>query len=110
MFVLVAFTNFVVTLAACSTESRHRAIVYDQSWSSAAGVKNLWCVPELRASCEREARETELDFSKRLSTAFRALPQCATVQLLVLSGSDKGSKELEDKLARNARSEYWRLR
>src|SRR5258708_38326648 len=71
MFVLVAFTNFVVTLAACSTESRHRTIVYDQQWSSAAGVKNLRCVPELRASCERQARETEATFSKTLSTAFR---------------------------------------
>jgi hypothetical protein len=75
MFVLLAFTTFVVTLAACSTESRHRTIIYDQQWSSAAGVKNLWCVPELRASCERQVRKTEATFSKTLSTAFRTSPE-----------------------------------
>ena len=107
---LLVLTTIALTLTACSAESRHRIIIYDQSWSSAAGVKNLLCIPELRASCEREARETEMDFSKRLSTAFHASPQCATVQFLVSSGSDKGSKELEDKLTRNAGSEYWRLR
>jgi hypothetical protein len=110
LLVSLALSTIALTITACSTESRHRIIIYDQSWSSAAGVKNLWCVPELHASCEREARETEADFSKRLSTAFRASPQCATVQFLVSSGSDKGSKELEDKLARNAGPEYWRLR
>src|SRR6266576_4808302 len=106
LLVLPTLTTIALTLTACSSESRHRIIIYDQSWSSAAGVKNLWCVPELRASCEREARETEVDFSKRLSTAFRTSPECATVQFLVSLGSDKGSKELEDKLARNAGSEY----
>ena len=110
MFILLAFTTFVVTLAACSSESRHRTIVYDQQWSSAAGVKNLSCVPELRASCERQARETEAAFSKILSTAFRTSPECATVQFLISTGNDKNSEELEHSLASNAGSRYWRLR
>jgi hypothetical protein len=110
LLVLLALTTIALSLTACSTESRHRIIIYDQPWSSAAGVKNLWCVAEQRASCERQARETEVEFSKRLSTAFRASPECATVQLLISSRSDKSSGELEDRLARNAGSEYWKLR
>lgn len=101
MSLLIAST-IVLTLAACSTKSRHRIIIYDQSWSSAAGVKNLWCAAEYKAACERQAREAELDFSKRLSTAFRTSPECATVQFLV-SPENKNSKDLEDRLA------YWRL-
>jgi len=64
----------------------------------------------LRESCNLETKEGEAEFSKRLTAAFRASPECATVQLLIDSGSDKESKELEARLAKNAWHEYWRLR
>jgi hypothetical protein len=94
---------------ACSTESRHRVIVYDQAWSSAAAVKNLWCAPQLRTACERQAREEELSFPDTLSRAFRSAPECATVAFLVLSENDKSSEELKDRLSRDPGSVYWRL-
>jgi len=64
------------------------------------------CVPEIKASCEREARESELDFSKRLPAAFRAASECKTVQLVIFSND---TNELEDSLTKNA-PEYWSLR
>jgi len=95
---------------ACNTESRHRIIVYDQPWSSAASAKNRWCSTEVLASCFQEGKSEELDFTKRLATAFSITPECATVQFLILSGNDKNSNELEGKLEKNVGSEYWRLR
>jgi hypothetical protein len=92
---LPTLTLITFVLAGCSTESRHRIIVYDQPWSAAAGPRNIRCAPELRESCNLEAKEGEAEFSKRLTTAFRAAPECATVQLLIDSGSDQESKELE---------------
>ena len=107
---LPTLTLITFVLAGCSTESRHRIIVYDQPWSAAAGPRNIRCAPELRESCNLEAKEGEAEFSKRLTTAFRAAPECATVQLLIDSGSDQESKELEKNLTKNLRGEYWRLR
>jgi hypothetical protein len=105
LLVLVALFAISLCAVSCNIESRHRIIVYDQSWSSAAGVTNLICSPEVRASCEREAKDSELDFSKKLPAAFRAANECRTVQFII----DSNNKELEDRLTRNA-SEYWRLR
>ena len=83
----------------CSTESRHRTILYDELWSNDAGVKNFACVPDLRAACEREARDGERDFSKTLSTIFHAAPECRTVDFRPLTAD-----------AVHAEPEYWRLR
>jgi hypothetical protein len=107
LLVLVALSVISLSITSCNTESRHRIIVYDQSWSNAAGVKNLVCSPEMRASCEREARESESDFSKRLPAAFRVANECKTVQFIV---SSDDSKELEDSLTKNVGSRYWILR
>jgi len=107
---LLAAISILLALSACSTESRHRIIVYDQPWSSEAGVKNLWCAAEQSADCKRQAREAEIDFSKRLSRAFHEAPECKTVQFIILAGDQKNSNELEDRLDKNAGSEYWRLR
>jgi hypothetical protein len=87
-------------------DSRHRIIVYDQPWSSSAGVNNLICVPEIKGSCEREAKESELDFSKRLPAAFSFAEECKTVQFVIDSNDNE---QLKDSLTQNA-SEYWRLR
>jgi hypothetical protein len=106
----LAIAFVVLALAGCSTEHRHRIIVYDQPWAAAAGPKNIWCAPELRESCNLEAKEGAAELSKRLMTAFRAAPECETVQLLIDSGSDGESKDLEEKLAKNPWGEYWRLR
>jgi hypothetical protein len=110
--VLIVFvlTALGVILLGCSTASRRRVIVYDQPWSSAAGVKNLVCASEYRTSCERQALEMEAEFRKRLPTTFRASPECSTVEFFVLSGDGQDSKDLEDKLARNPGNKYWRLR
>jgi hypothetical protein len=110
LLVILPFTTIALTLIACSTESRHRTVLYDQEWSRAAGVKNLYCAPEFRESCDLRARETEEAFSKSLSAAFRASPECANVQLLVASGSDKNFEELWRRLATDKNSQYWRLR
>jgi hypothetical protein len=99
-----------LTSIGCSTESRHRVIVYDQPWASSAAVRNLWCAPELRTACAQQAKEAELDFPSRLSKAFRAAPECATVAFVVLSEHQDGSKGLESKLLKNPGSMYWRLR
>lgn len=107
LLALVALLVASLSIASCNTASRHRIIVYDQSWSNAAGVKNLVCSPDMRAACEREARESELDFSGRLPTAFLVANECKTVQFIVDSNNDK---ELEDNLTRNVDSKYWRLR
>jgi hypothetical protein len=93
---LLAITS--LSLAACSTESRHRTIIYDQPWSSAAGVRNLVCAPDWKSSCEREAREDEAAFSKKLPEAFRAAAECKTVQLIIAQDTT------------NAAADYWRLR
>ncbi len=88
----------VLSLAGCSTESRHRTIVYDEAWSSAAALKNLVCSPDRQASCEREARDGEQTFAKGLSAAFQTSPKCRTVQFLMpAAGVQSGS-------------DYWRLR
>jgi hypothetical protein len=100
----------ILTLAAGCTGSRHRIVVYDQTWSSAAAVRNLHCAPEVSASCEQESKETEAEFSKRLPAAFQATPECATVQFLVLSESEPNAREIEDSLTKNAGGKYWRLR
>jgi hypothetical protein len=107
---MLASTAIAFTLAACSTASRHRTIIYDQPWSSAASVKNLVCVPEQRASCEQRARETEMAFSKTLSTTFRTSPECATVQFLISKEEGSLSDGLAAKLANVMGSGYWRLR
>jgi hypothetical protein len=106
----VALLTFGLTSTGCSTVSRHRVIVYDQPWSSAAAVQNLWCAPELRTACAQQAREAELDFPGKLSKAFRSAPECMTVAFVVLSDDHNGSKDLESKLSKNPGSTYWRLR
>jgi hypothetical protein len=89
----------VFALAGCSNESRHEIIIYDEAWSSAAAVRNLICVPDLKVSCEREAREGEQNFSRNLLAAFQASPKCETVRLLTLTLNSA-----------SATSDYWRLR
>jgi hypothetical protein len=106
---LLVCTVTILALAGC-TESRHRTIIYDEAWSSAAAVRNLSCVPDLQRSCEREAREGEWNFSKKLSAAFHASPECQTVQFIVSARGAPNAKDLEDRLAGNVDSEYWRLR
>ena len=106
----VALLMFGLTSIGCSTESRHRVIVYDHPWSSAAAVQNLWCAPELRTSCAQQAREEELDFPSKLSKAFRATPECVTVEFVVSSDDHNGSKDLESKLSKNPGLTCWRLR
>ena len=106
----LVLTTATLSLAACFTESRHRTIIYDQTWSSAAGVKNLLCAPDWKSACEREAREDEVALSKKLPEVFRATPECRTVQFIVSQTNGKDSAELEQRLARNAGGEYWRLR
>jgi hypothetical protein len=106
LLLLVALLVISLSMTSCNVESRHRVIVYDQSWSSAAGVNNLICVPEIKTSCEHEAKESELDFSKRLPAAFRFADECKTVQFVIDSNDNK---QLKDSLTRNA-SNYWRLR
>jgi hypothetical protein len=108
--VMLPFTTIALTLMACSTESRYGTVLYDQEWSRAAGLKNLYCAPELRESCDRQAIETEGAFSKSLSAAFRASPECANVQFLIASGNDKNFEELWHRLATDKNSQYWRLR
>jgi hypothetical protein len=100
----------ILAVAGCSTESRHRTIIYDESWSSAAAVRNLSCAPDLQKSCEQEARDEESSFSKKLSAAFRASPKCRTVGLIVLVPGASDAKDVEDRLERNVGSQYWRLR
>jgi hypothetical protein len=107
LLALLALLAASLSVASCNTASRHRTIVYDQSWSSAAAVQNLVCSPDARADCEREARESELDFSKRLPAAFLAANECKTVQFVIDSN---GNRELEDNLTGNVSSKYWRLR
>jgi hypothetical protein len=85
--------------AGCSSESRHRTILYDEAWSSAAAVRNLTCAPDFRTSCERDARDGERDFLKSLSAAFQAAPECRTVRFMTFTS-----------YAANAASGYWRLR
>jgi hypothetical protein len=89
----------VLVSAGCSTESRHRTILYDEAWSSAAAVRNLTCAPDFRISCERDARDEERNFFKSLSAAFQNAPECRTVRFTT-STSD----------AAHAASGYWRLR
>ena len=93
---LVMFASTVVIHLHCLF---HRVTASDHhlrsSVASAAGVTNLLCAPELRASCEREAREAEMNFSKSLTKALQTSSECAIVQFLVPSGCDKTSKELE---------------
>jgi hypothetical protein len=108
--VLVAI-YLVLALAACdSVESRHRIIIYDHSWSSAAGVNNLWCVPELRASCDRQALQAESELKDKLSRAFRVAPECANVDFVIASQDEAEFKKLEDESATSAGPLYWRLR
>jgi hypothetical protein len=106
VFRLLLACTATVALAGCSTESRHRTIIYDEAWSSAAAVRNLSCVPDMQRSCEREAREGESSFSKKLSAAFHASPKCQTVQFVVLATGSSNAKDLEDRLARSVGSEY----
>ena len=108
--VSLVLTTVTLSLVACSTESRHRTIIYDQTWSSAVGVKNLVCASDWKSACERKAREDEVALSKKLSEIFRATPECRTVQFIVSQTNGKDSAELEQRLARNAGGEYWRLR
>lgn len=109
LLTVLPITVFLLTLAACSTASRHRTVVYDEQWSSAAGVKNLRCALEIRESCALRARETEAAFATTLSVAFRTSPDCSTVQFIIASGNDKISEYLEQRLASNS-NQYWRLR
>src|ERR1700679_750704 len=79
---LLACTVALLALGGCSTESRHRTIVYDEAWSNAAALKNLLCSADTQASCEREAKDRQRSFAESLSAAFHASPQCRTVQFL----------------------------
>jgi hypothetical protein len=106
--ILLGLSLAALPLTACSTARRHRTIIFDQTWSSEAGVRNLSCVPEQSASCAREARDSELSFSKRLVTAFQLAPECATVRLIVPSVSDNSASNLGNGLRKDAG--YWRLR
>jgi hypothetical protein len=100
----------ILCLAGCSTENRHRVVIYDQLWSSSAGVKNYVCAPELRTSCAQKARSDEGAFAERLAAAFRSSPDCATVQFDLVRGPDERSRDIQRKLEINSHNEYWRLR
>jgi hypothetical protein len=99
----------LMNLIACTTSSRHRVIVYDHSWSSAAAVKNLWCAPQLRKACAQQATVAEQDFTNRLPRAFSEEPACANVSFVVYSTETANTAELENKLKMQV-SVYWRLR
>ena len=109
-FPMVIAAWIALALMTGCTGSRHRIVVYDQAWSSAAAVRNLHCAPEVSTSCEQESRETEAKFSKSLPAAFKAAPECATVQFLVLSESEPNAREIEDSLTKDTSGKYWRLR
>jgi hypothetical protein len=101
--------------AGCGSERRHRIVVYDEPWSIAAGKRNIICAPELRASCDREAIGGTANLSDTLSSSFMMTPECATVQLVVLAGDDKGSQDLQTQLSTDHWKfgdgyKYWRLR
>ena len=112
---LMALSSIVVIVAGCSSENRHRVVVYDQDWSAARGKTNIRCSPELRASCDKEALEGAAKLPETLSAEFRATPECSTVQLFVMAGEDKSSQELQKSLNENDWKlgqgyRYWRLR
>jgi hypothetical protein len=99
-------------LAGCSldTESRHRTIIYDEAWSRVAAVKNLSCVPELRAACEREAKKEEWTLSQKLPAIFKAEPQCRNVQFIMSKTGASDVQALQKRLESSVGFEYWRLR
>ena len=101
---LVVFAT-ALSLTGCDTQHRHRVIVYDQLWSSDAGVKNFWCAPEIKVSCADKARTDETAISQRLAKGFSLAPECATVEFAVLNGRNA---DLARQLETN--SQYWRLR
>ncbi len=105
-FASAVFTAATFVLVACSSKPRHATIIYDEAWSSAAGVRNLACAPDLKASCEREAMEGEDALSRRLPEGFATAPECKNVQFLVIQQIDLASGELEKRFG----SDYWRLR
>lgn len=101
--------------AGCKSERRHRIVVYDEPWSIAAGKKSIICAPKLRASCDQEAIDGASKLPGTLSSAFMTTHECATVQLVVLVGDDKGSQDLQTQLSTDRWKfgdgyKYWRLR
>jgi hypothetical protein len=80
----LVLTTAALGAVACSTESRHRTVIYDQTWSRAAGVRNLFCAPDLKSSCEREAREDEAPFQESFPQPFERLPNVRPLSLSLL--------------------------
>ena len=103
---LVVLTT-ALSLTSCSTAHRHRVIVYDQPWSSDAGVRNLWCAPQLKVACAERALREETAFSQRLAIALSSVPECATVSFTSLNGRNA---DLARELKANPHYQYWRLR
>jgi hypothetical protein len=104
-----ALLVLVLNLTACSSELRHRVVVYDHSWSRAAAVRNLWCAPVLSKACAQQATEAEQDFSNKLPRAFREEPECHNVSFVAFSADDANAATLESELKTQG-SVYWRLR
>jgi len=95
----IALSVWLLSIAAgCSTELRHRTVLYDEGWSNDAAARNLICAPELRESCEQEARVEERKFFAKLSSAFSSTPECQTVALMKLTSDTVRSNP-----------GYWRL-
>jgi hypothetical protein len=105
---LLGLSLALLTVTACSTEGRHRTIIFDQTWSSDAAVRNLSCVPDQSESCAREARDSELAFARKRSTAFLATPECATVRLIVPASSQDKARGDGNNAAKD--DAYWTLR
>ena len=94
----------------CSRTHQPISVVYDQHWSSAAGVAALQCVPEIRDACQKEAREDEAGFLRTLRTAFEAAPECKDVEFIVNSGVDQPPKTKDGHLTPATKGGYWTLR
>ena len=98
------------SMEACSTDLRERTVVYDENYASAAAVKNLWCAPERRASCAREAVEAEASYLRRMQSVFQATPECSTVHFVVLSGNGADARAWAKKLEGTWRNDSLWLR
>jgi hypothetical protein len=102
----ITMTCFIV--GACTSRTHQPIlVVYDQQWSRAAGVAALQCVPEIRDSCQKEAREDGANFANTLSIAFKAAPECQGVEFIVDSGLPKPKMALS---LHRSDTTYWTLR
>jgi hypothetical protein len=98
----------VLSVTSCNVDSRHRIIVYDQPWSSAAAVQNLVCADDQKAACEAEAKQGLVKLTENLPAIFRDATECRTVQFLV--ASPDADEQLKEALNTNRGNTYWLLR